>query len=61
MEKKMADKTVIIDNKEKAGKAKEFDLESGLKNWKKQDLDKLNHKSSSGILSGPEHILCIAE
>ena len=52
MEKKTADETVFITNKEKAGKAKEFELESELKKGKKQDLDKLDHNAKAEIGEG---------
>ena len=42
--------TVIITNKGKAGKAKEFELESELMNRKKPDLDRLNHNAKAKIV-----------
>ena len=46
----MANKTVFITNKGKAGKAKEFELESELKNRKKQDLYRLDHNAKAEIV-----------
>ena len=48
-EKKTADKTVFITNKEKAGKTKQFKLESELKNGKKQVLNRLDHNTKAEL------------
>ena len=52
LNKKTAYETAFITNKEKAGKAKAFELESELKNGKKQDLDSLDPNAKAEIGKG---------